>query len=76
MGTPEQDLEKMYREEEEHDRLYDPVEKALDETCSVWNAMYEAFADINEFRKLREQLDDMLDEAEAIVAMNCGEYDD
>lgn len=74
MGTPEQDLEKMYREEEERDRMYDPLEKALDNTAAVWNGMYEAYDDLDEFRKLREKLDDALDEAEDIVAMNCGKY--
>lgn len=74
MGTPEQDLEKMYREEEERDRMYDPLEKALDNSAAVWNGMYEAYDDLDEFRKLREKLDDALDEAEDIVAMNCGKY--
>ena len=75
MGTPEQDLEKMYREEEERDRMYDPLEKALDNTAAVWNGMYEAYDDLDEFRKLREKLDDMLDEAEQVVAINCGQGD-
>lgn len=75
MGTPEQDLAAMLADEDRKFRMYDPLEKALDNTCNVWNAMYEAYDDIKEFRKLRAELEDMLDEAEGIVAVNCGEYD-
>ena len=75
MGRPEDDLGAMLAEEDRKFRMYDPLEKALDNTAAVWNGMYEAYDDLDEFRKLREKLDDMLDEAEQVVAINCGQGD-
>ena len=75
MGTPEQDLAAMLADEDAKFRMSEPLEKALDSTADVWTAMYEAYDDLDEFRRLRAELEDMLDEAEGIVAVNCGQGD-